>query len=64
MWKIKRIIYYIIINPIDSFFWEYHPCDIIGSDRDSSSRTFKSGNLGLLISILVAIGFILNIIFN
>ena len=46
---------------IEHFFWEYHGNDICGPGY-SWYRTFKTGNLALLISILTVIGLVLYII--
>jgi hypothetical protein len=48
---------------IDSFFWEYHGNDVCGPGYQWY-RTFKTGNLALLISILTVIGLVLYIILS
>jgi len=48
---------------IEDLFWEYHGNDVCGSGYEYY-RTFKTGNLALLISILTIIGLVLYIILN
>ena len=50
-------------DSVDNFFYEHHHNGIFGPGGHGW-KTFKSGNLALLIAILTAIGFILYIIIN
>ena len=50
-------------DAIDGFLWERHHNGIFGPGGHGW-RTFKSGNLALLIAILTAIGFVLYIFLN
>lgn len=56
----KRGVWCDVTDTIENFFWEYHHNGIYGPGG-RGWRTFKSGNLALLISILLTITFIVYI---
>jgi hypothetical protein len=52
-----------IQNSIEDFFYDHHHNGVFGPGG-RGWRTFKSGNLALLIAIITAIAFILYVILN
>lgn len=62
-WAFKSHITHSIKDSIEYFFYEHHHNGVFGPGGHGW-RTFKSGNLALLIAILTAVGFIIYVIVN